>query len=116
MIDNPCQRWCSSNKTNSGWTTKKQKESPRANYRLCVDYLQKLSIFQTICSVSMNDSKSYLLSLILAVCVCVCMYLGKVDNFNSGLRKFNKEKFIFPVQNYKLSLIWNYALYMTLLH
>ena len=59
---------------------------------------------------------SFLYISCVCVYVCVCMYLGKVDNFNSGLRKFNKGKFIFPVQNYKLSLIWNYALYITLLH
>lgn len=35
MIDNPCQKWCRSNKTNAGWTTKKPKESLRANYGLC---------------------------------------------------------------------------------
>lgn len=89
MIDDPCQRWHSNNKKNTGRITKKQKQFLRANYGPCVAYLQKLSIFQTICSIRLNDSKA---SLFYVGCIhththTLAHSLEKVDKFSSSLRK-----------------------------
>ena len=71
MIDNPCQRWYSSNKTNTGWTTKKQKESLRANRK----FLYSKLFAQLAWMILSHISFLYIGSVCVCVCVCVCVYV-----------------------------------------